>query len=347
MVKSEMQSLRTELPCPPSFNGYYDRHLASPFGKIENVPVPRFREGFGVNTTPQTLAVFETEQQRFLNIIQQMHLLGVSQRKVRRLAELCFGMKISTATIGSIHKELAEAEEAKLNQRSLIGIKYKYLIADGIWAKAKGYGWEDDEAVMLCTIGIRDDGTKDILGFAIARSEDEEAWSKFISSLIERGLDTKSLELAIADDGAGFRTVKNKLLASVPLQVCIVHKMRNVRAKTSQKNRKAITTGLQEIYNNSPDKQAAITKAKDFIKQWYATEPRAMESLRYHFEDTVTYMDFPKEEWTKIRTSNTVERLFREVRRRIKTMDSSFNSTQSMQNYSASILGNLQEEYMH
>ena len=71
-----------------------------------------------------------------------------------------------------------------------------------------------------------------------------------------------------------------------------------------------------------------------------------MESLRYHFEDTVAYLDFPKEYWSKLRTSNTVERLFREVRRRMKVMDNSFNSTDSMGNYGASILGNLQEVYM-
>jgi transposase-like protein len=346
MVKHELESLRSELPEPPAFNGHYARHLISPYGRIEDVPIPRFRQGFGPNTTPQTLGVFETEQQRFLKIVQQMHLMGISQRNVKRLTKLCFNVDIATATVGNIHKELATVEEVKLNSRSLQGLNYSYLIVDGVWAKAKGYGWEDDDAVMLCAIGIRDDGTKDILGFKVARAEDEDAWSKFLVSLYDRGLDKTKLKLVIADDGAGFRAAKDKLLPDIPLQVCIVHKMRNVMTKTSKKHRGAVTQGLKDIYS-SKTKGEATTKAKALIKQWYASESKAMESLRYHFEDTIAYMDFPKEEWSKLRTSNTVERLFREVRRRMKVMDNSFNSTDSMHNYGATILGNLQEVYMH
>src|SRR6266536_3548027 len=211
-----------------------------------------------------------------------------------------------------------------------------------MWAKAKGYGWEDNEAVLLCAVGIRDDGTKDILGFLVARAEDEGSWQEFIASLIGRGLDKTNLKLIIADDGAGFRAAKGKLLPNVPLQVCIVHKMRNVMAKASQKHRGNIAQGLKDIYA-AKGKQEAEDKAKAFIKQWYASEKTAMESLRYHFEDTIAYLDFQEEEWTKLRTNNTVERLFREVRRRMKVMDNSFNSIGSMSNYGASILGNLQE----
>lgn len=290
-VKAELQSLRSELPYPPAFNGYYDRQLTSPYGRIENVPIPRFREGFGLDTTPQTLQVFETEQQRFLEIIGEMHRMGISQRKVKRLAKLCFNKDIAAKTIGTIHKDLAQAEETKLNSRSLSGIHYQYFIADGIWAKAKGYGWENDDAVMLCAVGIRDDGTRDILGFTVARAEDEASWA----SLIDRGLDTKQLKLVIADDGGGLRAAKDKLLPAVRIQVCIVHKMRNVMNKTSRKHRRAITTGLKDIYD-SQTKEEATDKARALIKQWYASEKAAMESLRYHFEDTITYMDFPKEE---------------------------------------------------
>lgn len=345
MVRTELESLRAELPVPPAFNGHYARQLTSPYGRIEDVPIPRFRSGFGPDTMPQTLGVFETEQQRFLKIVGEMHRMGISQRKVKELAKLCFGTNISTTTVGAIHKDLATKEEAALNSRSLYGTAYQYLIVDGIWAKAKGYGWEKDDAVLLCAVGIRDDGQKDILGFLVARAEDEDSWQRFLASLIDRGLDKTNLQLVIADDGAGFRAAKDKLLPNIPLQVCIVHKMRNVMTKTSRKHRSAVTQGLKDIYA-SQTKEAATAKARALIKQWYASEPKAMESLRYHFEDTVSYMDFPKEQWSKLRTSNTVERLFREVRRRMKVMDNSFNSTDSLTNYGASILGNLQEVYM-
>lgn len=223
MVKAELENLRSELPAPPAFNGYYSRQLTSPYGRIEDVPVPRFRDGFTTDTTPQTLQVFETEQQRFLKIVGEMHRMGVSQRKVRQLAKLCFGITISADKVGAVHRELAAKEEAQLNNRSLTGICYRYLIADGVWAKAKGYGWEDDDAVMLCAVGIRNDGKTDILGFRIARAEDEASWERFVQSLIDRGLDTRQLQLLIADDGGGLRAAKDKLLPGIQLQVCIVH----------------------------------------------------------------------------------------------------------------------------
>jgi putative transposase len=199
---------------------------------------------------------------------------------------------------------------------------------------------------MLCVVGIRNDGKADILGFTVARAEDETSWERFTGSLLDRGLDSRNLKLVIADDGGGLRAAKDKLLPNIPLQVCIVHKMRNVMAKTSQKHRKAVIAGVKDIYA-SQTKEEATDKAKDLIKQWYASEKTAMESLRFHFEDTITYMDFPKEDWHTLRTSNIVERLFREVRRRIKVMDNSFNSTDSFTNYGATTLGRLQEVYMH
>jgi transposase-like protein len=122
MVKAELETLRSELPIPPSFNGYYPRQLTSPYGRIEDVPIPRFREGFNADTIPQTLQVFDIEQQRFLKIVQEMHRLGISQRNVKRLAKLCFGITISADKVGAIHKELAAREEAQLNSRSLTGI---------------------------------------------------------------------------------------------------------------------------------------------------------------------------------------------------------------------------------
>lgn len=345
LVKAELETLRHDLPSPPAFNGYYPRQLSSPFGRIEDVPVPRFREGFSPDCQPQTLQVFATEQQRFLQIIGEMHRLGISQRNVKRLAKLCFGITISADRVGTVHKELAAAEETRLNSRSLTGLGYRYLIMDGIWAKAKGYGWEDNDAVMLCAVGIRDDGTKDILGFCVARDERQESWEQFLGSILERGLEAKNLQLLIADDGAGLRAAKGRLLPGLPQQICIMHKMRNVMAKTSQKHRKQVSEGLKQVYA-CQTKEAAATKAKELIRQWYASEKAAMESLRYHFEDTITYLDFPKEDWPSIRTSNIVERLFREVRRRIKIMDSSFNSTDSFADYSAATLGRLQEVYM-
>ena len=343
MVRAEMQALRAEVSNPPAFNGYYQRQLTSPYGRIEDVPVPRFREGFSPDTTPQTLDLFAAEQQRFCKIVEQMHLLGISQRNVKKLAKLCFGVRISKDRVGAIHKALADSEEAQVNSRPLSD-DYQYLVADGIWVTVKGYGWESDKAVLLCVLGIRPDGTRQILGFRVARAEDEAGWTALLKELRVRGLSGKRLELLIADDGAGLQAALPHVYPAVPVQLCIVHKMRNVLGKTPAKHKRAVGEGLKHIYA-AGTKDEATERCKALVKQWYVTLPAAMESLRFHFERTLAYLDFPESEWKKLRTSNVLEREFREVRRRLKGFDSSFHDQASAERYGNTIFSNLNGAY--
>lgn len=343
LVRAELETLRSELPWPPAFNGYYNRQLTSPYGRIEDVPIPRLRDGFGPDTTPQTLGVFETEQERFCKIVEQMHLLGISQRNVKKLAQMCFGITISTDRVGAIHKALADSEEAQINSKPLAD-EYQYLVVDGIWVTVKGYGWESDKAVLLCALGIRPDGSRRILGFHVSRSEDEANWKTLLAELKQRGLAGKQLRLVIADDGAGLHAALPHVYPAVPVQLCIVHKMRNVLGKTPAKHKRAVADDLKHIFA-ATSKDEATGLAQEVVKKWYATQPRAMESLRFHVDKCFTYLDFPPGEWTKIRTSNVLEREFREVRRRLKAFDSSFHDNASAERYANTIFTNLNSTY--
>jgi putative transposase len=343
LVRTELEALRSELPWQPAFNGYYNRQLISPYGRIEDVPVPRLRDGFGPDTTPQTLGIFESEQQRLCKIVEQMHLMGISQRNVSKLAKMCFGITTSKDTVGRIYKQLADSEEAQINAKPLTD-EYCYLVADGIWVTVKGYGWESDKAVLLCTLGIRPDGTRQILGFRVSRSEDEASWKALLGELKTRGLDGKQLQLVIADDGAGLQAALPHVYPSIPVQLCIVHKMRNVLGKTPAKHKRAMADDLKAIFA-ATSKDEATERAKEVVKKWYVTEPKAMESLRFHVDKCFTYLDFPPTEWTKIRTSNVLEREFREVRRRLKVMDSSFHDSDSATRYANTIFTNLNSTY--
>jgi transposase-like protein len=343
LVKTELESLRSELPAPPSLNGYYNRQLTSPYGRIEDVPIPRLREGFGPDTTPQTLGIFETEQERFCKIVEQMHLLGISQRNVKKLAKLCFGITISKDKVGAVHKALADSEEAQINSKPL-GDDYQYLVADGIWVTIKGYGWESDKAVLLCVLGIKADGSRHILGFRVSQAEDEASWKTLLAELKTRGLTGKQLQLVIADDGAGLQAALPHVYPNVPVQLCIVHKMRNVLSKTPHKHKRAMADDLKHIFA-ATTKDDATARAKAVVKKWYMTQPKAMESLRFHVDRCFTYLDFPPEEWVKIRTSNVLEREFREVRRRLKVMDSTFHDEASAKRYANTIFSNLNGAY--
>lgn len=344
MIKEEMTQYKlevTDLIGTLNFNGHYNRHLQSSYGEVRDVPIPRFRDnpqGF----TPQSLEVFTGEKHQLEQLIANMHVLGISQRKISKLAKY-MGVTISKTRVGTIHKELAQAEESQINSQPITD-EYEYIMLDGIWGKAKGYGWDSNKAVILCVLGIKADGIRKILGFRIGRGESYEEWHQLILELKERGLKTNNLKLAIVDDASGLTGALDQLLPKVPIQHCMVHKMRNVLTKTSHKHKSQMGEDLKAIYQKA-NKKIATIKAKKVVKKWYLKEPKAMDSLKHNFSYTLTYMDFPKSIHKKIRTTNILEREFREIRRRIKVFDSSFNDTKSMGRYANSIINYLNQNY--
>jgi putative transposase len=345
MIKEEMTAYKKEvsdLIGALHFNGYYSRHLQSTFGEVRDIPVPRFRDN-PQDFTPRSLGVFEGKKGEMEKLIANMHLQGISQRKVAGLVKQVYGIRISKNRVGSIHRQLAEAEEAQINSQR-IEEEYEHIMLDGIWGKAKGYGWESNKAVILCVLGIKTNGERKILGFRVARSESYEEWYELILGLKQRGLKTSKIKLAITDDTDGLTKAIKHLLPKLPIQHCIVHKMRNVIGKTSHKHKKQMAADIKDVYQTQNKKQAVI-KAKTVAKKWHLKEPKAVNSLKHHFSYTVTYLDFPKRIHKKIRTTNMLEREFREVRRRIKVFDSSFHDTDSMGRYANSIMNYLNKNY--
>jgi len=345
MIKEEMKTFREEvhqLVGGLSFNGCYHRDMVGPFGAVKDIPIPRFRDN-PAGFQPETLSVFDQQQDKFFKLIAEMHRMGISQRKVKHLAETCLGAKLSTARVGAVHKQLAQVEEAKINSAPLTD-DYDYLLCDGLWTKTKGYGWDENRSVLLCVLGIKPTGERQIIGFLVARSESYQEWHELILSIKERGLLGKNLKLIISDDGGGLTKAVEQLFPGVPLQNCIVHKLRNVIGRASYKNRKEVAATAKTIYQQ-PDKEQALLAAKSFCRQWYLKEPKVVNSLKHNFLKTLTYYSFDPNLWSKIRTTNMLERELREVRRRIKVFDSSFNDTVSHQRYAGSIINYLNQNY--
>jgi len=342
MVKSEMEVFRQQFEEKLQFNGNYFRQMLSTFGKVEDIPIPRFR-------TPveemklKTLGVFGQEKERFAELIGQMHLLGISQRKIKQLTKICLGATISTARVGSVYKELAEREEMNINGQ-ILDDNFEYLIIDGIWEKTKGYGWDNNRSTLLCALGVRLNGTRKILGFTLEKTEDIEHWKKLLLNIKKRGLKGDNLKLIITDDHTAIKTAVEGIYPKPPIQVCIVHKMRNVLAKTSYRNKTAMAEDLKTIFNSQTENEA-IEKAKQTVRKWYVVESKATESLRHNIEYCFTYMQFNKDLWSKIRTTNILEREFREVRRRMKIFDNTFQSDESANRYANTIFTNLNNNY--
>ena len=344
MVKQEMENLREEVKEHLSFNGYYGRNMLSTLGKIEGIQIPRWRESFGTSQNLNSLSVFDSQKQQFEQLVAEMHRLGVSDRKVDQLCKAVFGTSVNKNRVSRIHKELAEQESLQINSLPITD-EFEYVLWDGIWVKAKTFGLKSsNKCVLLCALGVKADGTRKIIGFAPADNESYESWHELILNIKQRGLKADGLKLNITDDCGGLQSALEHLLPNVPVQGCIVHKMRNVLIKTKHKNKEAVGADLSNLYS-AETKDEALSRFKAFAKRWYVAEPAAVESLRFNFERTLTYYDFPKELWRKIRTNNILEREFREVRRRIKVFDSSFNSTESLNRYSNSIFNYLNNYY--
>lgn len=342
MVKTEMETFRREYREKLYFNGSYGRNMTSSFGRIEDIPVPRFRSAPD-ELERKTLSVFDSEQQKFMKLVEQMHLLGISQRKIKLLAKTVFGIPISVDRIGVIYRELAEKEDININAKPLSD-DYEYLLLDGIWEKTKGYGWDGNDSVLLCALGITPEGKRQILGFSLTRQEDGDSWKRFVASLKARGLTGNQLKLVIADDHPSIKAAVAIVYPGIPLQNCIVHKMRSVLRKTSYKTKAAIAEDLKTIFR-SETKDEAMEKTKTVVKRWYMTESKAMEALRFNVEDCFTYFTFPKHLWSKVRTTNILEREFREVRRRMKVFDNTFQNEQSATRYANSLFTYLNGNY--
>lgn len=344
MVKQEMENLRQEVKEHLQFNGYYGRNMISTFGKIEGIQMPRWRETPAIGQNLKSFSVFDEQKQQFEALVAEMHRQGVSTRKVDKICRAIFGVKASKNQVSAIHRELAEQESLQINQQPITA-GFEYVLWDALWVVAKQFGLKNSNKIpLLCALGIKADGARSIIGFQPADNEGYEDWHEFILGLKRRGLTDNGLKLNITDDSGGLQKALSQLFPNVPVQGCIVHKMRNVLKHTRSKNREAVGEGLSGIYAGQ-SRDEALERFKAFAKHWYVAEPKAVESLRFNFEKTLTYYDFPKELWRIIRTTNILEREFREVRRRIKVFDSSFNSTESLNRYSNTIFSYLNNHY--
>lgn len=346
MVKTEMRILREELGQErhTSFNGYYGRNLVSPVGKIADIPIPRFRGG-NDGVPLATMSIFDAEKDRFFEVVQQMHLVGISQRKINRFCQNIFGKAVAPQTTKSVFAELLEQEAFQVNKTSLVNMPQDFVFFDGIWQTVKSNRTgEASKRVVLMALGMDEQGVKQILGFHLAFGEDEKSWRTFIESLMKRGLNMDTMKLAVADDGKGLQAALERIASELPVQICITHKYRNVLTHTPRSHKSAMGRDLQHL-TKTRSKEEFISHVKDMEKRWILTAPQAVKSLTTRIELITAYFSFPEHLWSKIRTTNVLERTLREVRSRTSVMQHQFTSPASAEKYHQAIVGNLNQTY--
>lgn len=292
-------------------SGHYERDLLTTSGNVR-LKMPKLR-----NATFET-AIIERYQRRESSVEEaliEMYLAGVSVRRVEDITEALWGTKVSAGTISELNKKVYVHIEDWRNRP--LKHPYPYVYLDGIYLK-RNWGGEFENVAVLVAIGVNDDGYREIIGAAEGMKEDMESWKTFLTWLKGRGL--TGTKLFIGDRCLGMLEAINTVFPDAKYQRCTVHFYRNIFSAVPSKKRKIVAQMLKAIHAQE-DRKSALEKAQNVINKLKDMKlPEAAKKVEQGISETLTYITFPSEHWLKIRTTNVLERLNREIRRRTRVV---------------------------
>jgi len=292
-------------------SGHYKRNFQTTAGEVE-LKVPKLK---GV---PFETAIIERYRRRESSVEEaliEMYLAGVSVRRVEDITEALWGTKVSLGTISNLNKKAYEHIE-EWRTRPLSG-SYPYVYVDGVYLK-RSWGGEIRNVSVLVAIGVNNEGYREILGAAEGMKEDKESWRSFFVWLKERGL--TGVRLIIGDKNLGMLETIPEVFPDACYQRCIVHFYRNIFSVTPRNKVKTVAMMLKAIHaQESKDaaREKALQVAEKLKEMKLASTAKKLED---GIEETITYMDFPYQHWSRIRTNNTIERLNRKIKRRTRAI---------------------------
>src|ERR687898_2237695 len=293
-------------------NGCYRRHLLTELGDLE-LAVPRTR-------TCSALKVVRAYARRAKDVdrmILACFVLGLSTRKVATALLPILGRPVSPATVSAVARQL-DAALAAFHRRPL-NDQYRVLVLDGVVLRRKT-GAGALARPVLVALGLRPDGKKEVIDFRLASAESAAQWEQFLGDLVRRGLTGERLEMLCVDGGSGLLAALPTAFPEVPVQRCWAHKIRNVLNKVRKADQATVKADLHRIMN-APTLPRARSAARRFADLWESTYAKAVACLRADLDDLLTCFRYPTlEERKAVRTTNAIERRFREVRRRTRPM---------------------------
>lgn len=293
-------------------NGSYPRHLLTELGDIE-LAVPRTRRFAPI----EVVRAYARRPEQVDRMILSCFVLGLSVRKVSEALLPILGRPLSPATVSSVAKQL-DRLVAAFHARPLKD-HYRVLMLDGV-VLARKTGAGALRRPVLVALGLRPDGRKEVIDFRLAQSESAAEWERFLGDLIRRGLVGDALEMICVDGGSGLLAALPLAYPGVPLQRCWAHKIRNLLDKVRKADQPAVKADLHAIMNARTLPQAR-SAARRFTDRWQDTYPKAVACLRNDLDELLTCWRYKSPaERTKVRTTNAIERRFREVRRRTRPM---------------------------
>jgi putative transposase len=293
-------------------NGYYQRNLVTPAGKIERLEVPRDREGEFVTE------VFERYKRMTGDVeeaVLEMYLSGISVRKISGVTEALSKVRVGKDAVSRIASRLQELQK-EWRERSLEEKDYPYLYLDATYLKVR-WGASVTNMALLACVGVDEEGFREVLAVEVASSEKGAAYASLLRGLIDRGLD--GVRLVVSDDHEGIKAAVASELPGTEWQRCTVHFERNVLSHVPSTSMAEVAEDLKAIFKVRRLKTAE-TLTEEFVELYKKSYPKAVSVFEAGIEDALTYLSFPGSHHARIRTTNMLERLFKEVKRRTRVV---------------------------
>jgi putative transposase len=294
-------------------NGHYVRHLLTEIGDIELI-VPRSRKG---KFPSKLLARYARRCRSVDKVLLACFCLGLSTRKAASVLAPVLGEKVSPSTISRIARGLDQ--EVDGYHRRELKDQYRFLFLDGVVLKSKG-ALKVQKKILLCAFGITVEGRHEMIDFYPAASESGACWEAFLRDLYQRGVQGEACELIATDGGTGLHLALQIVYPKALLQRCWAHKTRNVLDKVKKKDQPAVKKALSRISHAANRREAAQAYWR-FSSRWKKAYPRAVACLQKDFDQLLSFFQIKNSQlWSRLRTTNLIERAFREVRRRTRPM---------------------------
>jgi putative transposase len=293
-------------------NGYYQRNLVTPAGKIERLEVPRDREGEFVTE------LFERYKRMTGDVeeaVLEMYLSGISVRKIAGVTEALSRVRVGKDAVSRIARRLEE-QQREWRERSLEQKGYPYLYLDATYLKVR-WGARVTSLALLVCVGVDEEGFREVLTVEVAGSEKGAAYASMLRGLVDRGL--SGVQLVVSEDHEGIKAAVAGELPGAGWQRCAVHFERNVLSHVPASEMSEVADDLKAIFKVRRGKTARAL-AEEFMELYAKRFPKAVSVFEAGMGDALTYLSFPGSHHAKLRTTNMLERLFKEVKRRTRVV---------------------------
>ena len=293
-------------------NGHYQRNLLTPAGKIERLAVPRDREGEFVTE------LFERYKRMTGDVeeaVLEMYLSGISVRKIAGVTDALSRVRSGKDAVSRIASRLEE-EQRDWRERPLEEKEYPYLYLDATYLRVR-WGASVTNLALLACVGVDEEGFREVLAVEVASSEKGAAYASLLRSLIDRGL--KGVALAVSEDHEGIKAAVAAELPGVKWQRCVVHFERNVLSHVPSSSTAEVAEDLKAIFKVRRQK-TALALAEEFVELYGKHFPKAISVFEAGIGDALSYLSFPGSHHARIRSTNMLEHLFKEIKRRTRVV---------------------------